>query len=75
MHEWRISVVFHGGACYVGADAFAAGSLVVLCLLVIRMICKVGAELQVSSVSVWVKGVCSCWACRAWVVGHVLLRL
>lgn len=27
MHESRISVEFHGGACYVGADAFAAGSL------------------------------------------------
>lgn len=27
MHESRISVEFHGGACYVGADVFAAGSL------------------------------------------------
>ena len=70
MHKWRMSVEFHGGACYVGA-----GSLVVLCLLVLRMMAKVGAELQVSSVSACAKGICSCWACRAWVVGYVLLQL
>jgi hypothetical protein len=72
-----ISVEFHGGVCYVGVQMRLRQDRLLSCaFLVLRLMGKVGAELQVSSVSAWAKGVCSCWACRAWVVvGYVLLQL